>query len=204
MAKNRGEWPPTLVPLLWELWPTGLSTKKIADALSAHPDADRKFTKNSVVGQVTKQRLARRPSPLGQGYRGRLAAVAAARTKPTQSVAVVVADTKPEGDVMMVESAPSVVVETPSPAPEPKPTPAPVQLAEPPAFRRSPPPKVTPIKRLSCQYPHGHPREPGFHFCDAPVWACEDPERYNPDRSTVYCHEHEILCHQPTPMRRAA
>jgi GcrA cell cycle regulator len=126
----------------------------------------------------------------------------APQVEPTQSVALVVADTEPEGDVMMVESAPSVVVETPPPVPEPKPTPAPAQLAEPPAFRHSPPPKVTPIKRLTCQYPHGHPREPGFHFCDAPVWACEDPTRYDPEKSVVYCAG--LLTHQPTPMRRAA
>lgn len=219
MAQKPYRWPHALTLLLVELWPTGLSTSKIAERLSAHPAADRVFSKNSVVGAMTRlvaldYGLARRPCPNQIRQRAEKFIVAMAQVEPTEAptlvaavpqaepaspVDTVVPDTEPEGDVM-VESAPSVVVEVPSPVP----VPAPAQLAEPPAFRCSPPAKVTPIKRLTCQYPHGHPREPGFHFCGAPVWACEDPTGYNPEHSTVYCYEHEKLCHQPTPMRRAA
>ena len=48
--------------------------------------------------------------------------------------------------------------------------------------------KEEPTKLVSlyvCQYPFGHPGEPGFHFCGKPV----DPQR-------SYCDEHHQLCHR--------
>lgn len=43
----------------------------------------------------------------------------------------------------------------------------PVVVAPPPP--PPPPPPPVPSVRL-CQYPHGDPGEPGFHYCGAPVW----------------------------------
>lgn len=38
----------------------------------------------------------------------------------------------------------------------------------------------------ACRYPHGDPREAGFHFCGAPVMA----------EGAVYCAEHHRLTHR--------
>jgi GcrA cell cycle regulator len=78
-------------------------------------------------------------------------------------------------------------------APRPSPIPGHVPAAPRPVAPPPPPPVVValpaPLPRpapvRSCQYPHGHPREPGFRYCGAPALP-----------GWVYCREHQRLCYQ--------
>lgn len=69
----------------------------------------------------------------------------------------------------------------PRAVPPPKPKPAPKRRTKP-VVVALPPLPPEPVR--TCQYPHGDPGEPGFHFCDAPVHGI----------SGVYCAVHEALC----------
>lgn len=52
----------------------------------------------------------------------------------------------------------------------------------PPPVVVAPPPPRLPSPR-SCQYPYGDPGEPGFRFCEAPVWR------------GVYCRACHAVCY---------
>jgi GcrA cell cycle regulator len=63
-------------------------------------------------------------------------------------------------------------------------------------IRRRGPPTTTIIDRLpdlpdpkACRYPHGDPREPGFHFCGAPIAVPQ----------AAYCPQHMLRCYQRRP-----
>jgi GcrA cell cycle regulator len=66
---SKRSWPPIVMDHLRVLWATGLSTKKIAGLLSEMPEADRKFTKNAVVGRAHSMELPSRPNAVpGRSY----------------------------------------------------------------------------------------------------------------------------------------
>jgi GcrA cell cycle regulator len=50
----------------------------------------------------------------------------------------------------------------------------------------APPPRPAPVR--ACQYPHGDPGEPGFHYCGEPVWR------------GVYCRACFARCYQRLPV----
>jgi hypothetical protein len=98
--------------------------------------------------------------------------------------------------------APVVPIIPPTPVPAQQPVVVTLRtegLREPPPFvlRRSAP--VVTLHHSTCQYPHGHPRTPGFRFCGEPTWSCDDPLR-----SAVYCRAHHKLTHMPIPNSYAA
>ena len=78
-------------------------------------------------------------------------------------------------------------------APRPSPLPNQERVAVEPALHIAPPPVVVAPVPLPasprmpgvsrCQYPEGDPREPGFHYCEAPVVG-----------AGPYCATHEALC----------
>ena len=47
-------------------------------------------------------------------------------------------------------------------------------------------PKTPIVKGSVCQYPHGDPDKPDFHFCEAPVFSSNSP----------YCKKHHNICYR--------
>jgi len=143
-------WTAAVYAQLRKLWAAGMSTKTIGERLGC--------SKNSIIGRAHRLELKPRASPIKGG-----AAVAnetRARNKAAQAAAVSALVEKLRAN--KPPAAPQMPVEAPV---SPEPPLAAVDGA------------TGPVRE--CQWPIGHPRKPGFHFCGAPAV---------PDRPYCRCH----------------
>jgi GcrA cell cycle regulator len=202
---NEAEWE-ALIPKLRELWASGMSTPKIAEALHT--------TKNSVVGKAHRLDLPGRPSPIkgpDGDYWARGAPGLGGYTKdparrkfitplgtlpPLASVAAAV---QQDAGAELVARLPSVVVSSPL-APRlhrprlfksvtgavSRPKPVAVPSLQPAIFAR------TFGRVICCLWPLGEPGTPSFRFCD-------DPSA----RDRVYCEKHCGMAYIPGSATRA-
>jgi len=144
------DWTEETVARLRAFWQDGHSTAEIGRRVGT--------SKNSVVGKAHRLGLPPRPSPIrGKGTGSAPRPPAPARTRSTgQPPPRPVADSLPPE---RPPRPPAAAQGLPTRADPPPPPPA---LAEPegPVFSR-------PVLRQPCCWPIGHPRTPGFRFCEA-------------------------------------
>jgi GcrA cell cycle regulator len=202
---NEAEWE-ALIPKLRELWASGMSTPKIAEALHT--------TKNSVVGKAHRLNLPDRPSPIkgpNGDYWARGAPGLGGYTKdPARRkfitplvtlppLASVAAAAQQDVGAELVARLPSMAVSSsPAPSRQPprpfkpatatvlKPKPATIPRPQPAIFAR------TFGRVICCLWPLGEPGTPSFRFCDGPS-----------ARDRVYCEKHCGMAYIPGSAIRA-
>lgn len=73
------------------------------------------------------------------------------------------------------------------------------------ARERAPTPAPVALHKYTCQFANDkHVGQPGFAFCGKPSWACEDPEKFDASKSTVWCRYHHSIVYIGKPQRREA
>lgn len=200
------EWTEELIARLRDLWSQGLSTAEIGRQLS--------ITKNAVVGKAHRLELPPRPSPIRNRSTEAGGAPARSRSTTSRKKKATTSDELPlEGGKDVRPSAEKKSADTKK---EPPATRTPRQektIAQPKATARGttasaarpapPERKMAPPRRVreamdrstrrgpSCQWPHGDPGTPGFHFCGA-----------TPLPGKPYCVEHAAVAYVKIRDRR--
>ncbi|MCX5614890.1 GcrA family cell cycle regulator [Bombella saccharophila] len=204
------EWTDELIARLRELWEQGLSTAEIGRQLS--------ITKNAVVGKAHRLNLPSRPSPIRNKAAAEGGAKSTPRPRASRAKKPAEGDvTEAKEKGKKVAPGPATVeaskVEKPKksvkaqqelPSAPAKKTAKPAQeVAEAPQAVSAPPRKVTPPRRVreamdrsirqgpTCQWPHGDPGTPEFHFCGA-----------TPLAGKPYCAEHAAIAYVKIRDRR--
>jgi GcrA cell cycle regulator len=141
----------------------GLSASKIGEAMG--------LTKNQCIGRLYRLGLKRpekQPAHLRPKAQRKPAGVARGRQpKATLPMPAELAPAPPA--IKVKRGRPAENRHTPAPHPS----------------TRAPRPSDSIWRPRTCQFPEGDPREPDFHFCDAPI---------TPD-GRPYCDEHEARCY---------
>ncbi|WP_018980054.1 GcrA family cell cycle regulator [Saccharibacter floricola] len=204
------EWTEELIARLRDLWSQGLSTAEIGRQLS--------ITKNAVVGKAHRLELPPRPSPIRNrssedgSTPPRKRSTTSRKKKTSQETASLPleggksAPSSEEKKVSAAKEAPSspAAVSGEKGAAPTKPAASRATTASTEPTRPvAPPRKMAPPRRVreamdratrrgpSCQWPHGDPGTPGFHFCGA-----------TPLPGKPYCAEHAAVAYVKIRDRR--
>jgi GcrA cell cycle regulator len=138
------EWTPELIQQLRDLWAEGLPTAEIGRRMG--------MTKHAVIGKANRLGLAARPSPIKRTGATPVPQKAPKVTLPVLPAASVPRVALPRPPVPAVFRTVAVV-----------PAPAPIVRA---AESDAPQTVFKPRASTDCCWPIGHPRTPGFRFCD--------------------------------------
>jgi GcrA cell cycle regulator len=196
-------WTDERIEQLRKMWEGGMTASQIADELGG-------VSRNAVIGKAHRLGLQSRPSPVKPGEHGEGAGADA--PKPV----VAAAPAAPRPVARPVQPTPTPEASAPTAAPQP-PQPV-IRSIGPGGFQRAmpgeqqapsspaPPRRLVPAKPSAemagktslldltdriCKWPLGHPGEPDFHFCGAPI---------NP--GFPYCLDHCSVAYQAQLPRR--
>lgn len=161
-------WTDELRAQVSELWATGLSTAKIAEAMG--------INKNMVIGAAHRFGLEKRASPINRTYDApKPRPVPRARRATLPPMGGVVKAQPPVRPSVVVHPVSLVVSVLVEPAPEKAMTcifPPPVAIAD-------NIPKARPLTLAECCFPIGNPKHRGFRFCGGVA-----------ERGRPYCADH--------------